>query len=176
MMKILSFLIVFVSFTSFSQEEREIMYRIYNEETDECGYVNVNGDTLIPLGTVFYCFSDSTDFAIIENLDMEEGFPAIDSKGDEVFRVFAYDNGPDYIEEGMFRIIKNGLIGYATEAGEIIVPPTYEAAWPFENGRALVSLKAEKVQLEEEHWTWVEEDPFYIDKFGNRHENQADED
>ena len=150
-----------------------MMYQIYDEETDQCGYVNKDGDTLIPFGTYDYCISDSMNYAIVIDFNGGEGFPAIDSKGNELFRIFAYDNGPDYVEDGMFRIVKNGLIGYATKEGEIIVPPAYEAAWPFENGRALVSVKAEKVQLDEEHWTWVEEDPFYIDKNGNRHENQS---
>lgn len=159
----------------FAQEEREMMYQIYDEEAELCGYVNENGDTLIPMGVFDYCLSDSLNYAIVIGFDGEEGFLAIDSKGHELFRVFAYDNGPDYIEDEMFRIVKNGLIGYASEEGEIIVPPTYEAAWPFKNGRALVSLKAEKVQLDEEHWTWVEEAPFYIDKNGNRHQNQSPE-
>ena len=53
----------------------------------------------------------------------------------------------------------------------MIIPPTYEGAWPFEDGRALVSLKASK-ESDGEHWWWVGGDWFYIDKNGNRHTNQ----
>lgn len=176
MFRTFTFLFLLISTFSFGQEQRETMYQITNGETNEnCGYVNQNGDTLFPIGTFDFCFSDSMDFAIvIRHEDHEPGIPAFDSKGNEIFRVFVYDNGPDYIEDGTFRIIKNGLVGYATEAGKVIVPPMYEAAWPFKNGRALVSFKATKVQ-DGEHWIWFEEDPFYIDKNGNRHENQEED-
>lgn len=174
MLKAIIILFVLICSISFGQEEREIMYLIYEGETTEnCGYLSEGGDTLFPIGTFDYCFSDSMNFAIVGTFDGKEGFLAIDSKGNEVFRVFTYDNGPYYIEDGTFRIIKDGLVGYATQDGEIIIPPKYEAAWPFENGRALVSLKATKIQ-DGEHWVWVEEDPFYIDKNGNRHENQEE--
>lgn len=107
------------------------------------------------------------NYAIVVKWDDQSyGFPAIDSKGEETFRVFVYDNGPDYIEDGTFRIIKGGLIGYSTEGGEIIIPPQYEGSWPFENGRALVSLKASK-ESDGEHWWWVDGDWFYIDENGN---------
>ena len=152
-----------------------MMYQIYDTVSDECGYINKDGDTLIPFGECVHCFSDSMDFAIVlRHEDRELGIPALNSNGEEVFRVFVYDNGPDYIEDGTFRIIKNGLVGYATEAGKVIVPPMYEAAWPFKNGHALVSFKATKVQ-DGEHWIWFEEDPFYIDKNGNRHVNQQED-
>lgn len=173
MLRTVFLLLLFVPFFISAQEEKEIMYRIYDDAMDECGYVNANGDTLIPFGECLVCFSDSLNYAIVIKWgDRSYGFPAIDASGKEVFRVFVYDNGPDYIEDGTFRIVKDGLIGYATSSGEIIIPPTYEAAWPFKDGRARVSFKATKVQ-EGEHWFWLEEEPFYIDKEDNRHENQT---
>lgn len=130
MFRTFTFLFLLISSSSFGQEEREMMYLITDGETYEnCGYVDKNGDTLFPIGSFDYCFSDSMDFAIVlRHEDREPGIPALNSNGEEVFRVFVYDNGPDYIEDGTFRIIKNGLVGYATEAGKVIVPPMYEAA------------------------------------------------
>lgn len=173
----LTFLFSLISTVSFGQEEREMMYRITDSEDWEvCGYVNKNGDTLVPFGECAMCFSDSLNYAIIIRNDdsfREPGFLAIDSRGNEVFRVFVYDNGPDYIEDGTFRIVKNGKIGYATEAGDVIIQPQYTGAWPFENGRALVSPNAGKDSDGEHSW-WVGGDWFYIDKNGNLHENQEE--
>ena len=57
---------LFVSFFSVGQEEREVMYRIEDSQYgDSCGYVNENGDTLIPFGECVVCFSDSLNYAIV---------------------------------------------------------------------------------------------------------------
>lgn len=171
MLRTIVFLSILIPVFTFGQEEREVMYRIYDsEEWEECGYVNKNGDTLIPFGECAMCFSDSLNYAIVIRYDdpnPKPGILAIDSRGNELFRVFVYDNGPDYSEDGTFRIVNDGKIGYATEAGEIIIEPKYEAAQPFENGRAHVSIKANK-QQDGEHWFWVDTDWFYVDKNGNR--------
>ncbi|MDG1331633.1 MAG: WG repeat-containing protein [Crocinitomicaceae bacterium] len=161
-------ILLFASSFSFGQEN-EIMYRITDREDDEnCGYVNANGDTLISFGECFACFSDSLKYAIVYKASENgSGFPALNSKGEVIFRVFIYDNGPDYIEDGTFRIINDGKIGYATAAGEIIIPPKYEAAWPFENGKAQVSIHATKEQ-DGEHGFWTNADWFFIDKEGKR--------
>ena len=160
---------ILMSSISFGQEEREIMYRFIDPETgDDCGYLNKNGDTLIPKGDCMACFSDSLSYAIVvRNNHRDEGFPAIDSKGNVLFNLFVYDNGPDYIEDGMMRIIKGGKIGFANEAGQIIIPPQYEAAWPFENFKTHVSYKATKVQ-DGEHWFWSDTHFFWIDANGHR--------
>lgn len=171
MTRLFTILSTLLSWCCFAQEQPEIMYRIENQNEDVCGYVNAQGDTLIPFGECVVCFSDSLPYAIVLKWDDQSyGFPAINAKDEEVFRVFVFDNGPDYIEEGTFRIVKDGKIGYASVSGEIIVPPMYEAAWPFENGRAQVSLYARKEQ-DGEHWFWTETDWFYIDKNGNRQED-----
>lgn len=153
----------------FAQEKNDLLYRIYDSESwDECGYLNANGDTIVPFGDCFACFSDSLPYAILlEYDDQVPGFKTINAQGFEIFRVFPFDNGPDYIEDGMMRIIKDGKIGYATEDGEVIVEPIYEAAWPFENGKAQVSIHAKSVK-DGEHSQWVDTDWFYIDKKGNR--------
>lgn len=58
----------------------------------------------------------------------------------QTFYVFKYDNGPDYPQEGLFRIInEDGLIGFADTLGKVIIPPTYIFAFPFENGKAKVT-------------------------------------
>ena len=62
------------------------------------------------------------------------GFAAIDSNGNFLFEVFPYDNGPDYPSDGLIRILEKGQVGYANLAGEIVIDPRFECAYPFENG------------------------------------------
>jgi hypothetical protein len=103
------------------------------------GYLNSTGDTVIPIGKYDYCYTDT-----IRNLGMvierETGkILGIDQNATELFEVFNYDNGPDYVESGLFRIIKNGRIGYANPQGEIIIEPGFECAYPFEGNFAQVA-------------------------------------
>lgn len=96
--------------------------------------------------------------------ETRRGFFAV-TKSDTLFQIYTFDNGPDYVSDGLFRIISNGKIGYANEQGRIIIEPTYQCAEPFENGKARVSLNCtETIEFEMKKWesdTW-----FYIDKLG----------
>ena len=42
------------------------------------------------------------------------------------FYVFKYDNGPDYIQEGLFRIMnEDGLVGFADSLGNVVIKPQF---------------------------------------------------
>ena len=50
---------------------------------------------------------------------------------------YLYDNGPDYLSEGLMRIQdSSGKIGYADEKGEIVISPQFAFGYPFKNGHA----------------------------------------
>ncbi|EGV43712.1 WG repeat-containing protein [Bizionia argentinensis JUB59] len=94
----------------------------------------------------------------------------IDEHAKELFEVFKYDNGPDYIENGPFRILKNGRIGYANAEGKIIIEPTFQCAYPFSAGKAKVADTCES--LEEDGLTsWESESWYYVSTTGKRVEN-----
>ncbi|MCZ7603220.1 MAG: WG repeat-containing protein [Melioribacteraceae bacterium] len=82
------------------------------------------------------------------------GFFAVDINRNELFEVFPFDNGPDYPSEGMFRIVKNGKIGYANLKGEIIISPQFDAALPFINGMAAFCDGCSE-RIDGEHKTWI---------------------
>lgn len=55
---------------------------------------------------------------------------------------YLYDNGPDYLSEGLMRIQdSSGKIGYADEKGEIVISPQFAFGYPFKNGHAKVTLQ-----------------------------------
>lgn len=90
---------------------------------------------------------------------------AIDRNENVLCNIFWYDNGPDYVSEGLFRIVVEEKIGYAdATTGEIIIEPQFSCAYPFENGVAKVTYDCTTVQMDE-HTIWNSNNWFFIDKF-----------
>jgi len=156
-----------------SSEKDNYLIKFHEGEFDEIGvpsgYLNSKGDTIIPIGKYYYCYSDT-----IRNFGMviEKGtgkIIGINQNAKELFEVFRYDNGPDYVESGLFRIIKNGKIGYANPNGEIIIEPSFDCAYPFKGGFAKVSDNCETI-IDGEHSIWKSENWYKITKNGKRAE------
>jgi hypothetical protein len=157
---------LFFILTGYNQTNQDnFLLKIINTEIDEVGvesgYVNINGDTIIPIGKYYYCYSDTLKyFAIV--LDKGKKCIAIDKEENILFEVFWYDNGPDYFSEGLFRIIKNGKIGFADRNGQIIIEPIYECATPFENGKSKVAFDCylkefgEYKRMESNEWFFID--------------------
>lgn len=83
------------------------------------------------------------------------------------YSVYQYDNGDDYICEGVRRIVdRNGKIGYADEKGNVVIAPRFAFAFPFEDGMAKATYKGYEVS-EGEHFRWISPEWFYIDHEGN---------
>ncbi|MFC2087183.1 WG repeat-containing protein [Bacteroidota bacterium] len=163
-------IITFVSTSHYRIENEQYLIKIIEGEYDEpgvkCGYMNLKGDTIIPLGKYLYCYTDTLkNFAVV--LDHDYRCLAIDRKGKELYEVYWYDNGPDYVSDGLFRIVKNGKIGYANEHGNIVIKPVFECANPFEHGIARVTYKCERT-VEGEHVRMKSTGWFYINTNGQK--------
>ena len=135
--------------------------------TDVHGYKNQNGNIVIALGKYSFCFTDTfRTFAIVAKPQF--GFVAIDRQENILYKVFPYDNGPDYTSDGLFRILENNKIGFAdSTTGKIVIKPKFDCAFPFENGVARVSIDC-KTQSDGEHNTWLSDNWYYIDKTGKK--------
>ncbi len=146
------------------------LFKVFEGEEDfigvKTGYVNAQGDTVIAMGKYKYCFTDTLKTIAIV-MDQDNLFKAIDVNDNILYQVKTYDNGPDYISDGLFRIIIDGKTGYANEAGEIIIQPQYACTSPFEDGKARVALKCELIK-EDEHTRMESDEWFFIDTSGNR--------
>jgi hypothetical protein len=173
-MKKLTFgMLIMFLISACSSKDDSYLVKFHEAEFDEIeapfGYLNSTGDTIIPIGKYDYCYTDT-----IRNLGMvierETGkILGIDQNATELFEVFNYDNGPDYVESGLFRIIKNGKIGYANPQGEIIIEPSFECAYPFEGDFARVADTCETVK-DGEHSTSKSDNWYQITKQGERAE------
>lgn len=86
------------------------------------------------------------------------------------YTVYQIDNGEDYIQDGMRRIVdRRGRIGYIDEKGAIIIKPQFAFGFPFKNGRAKVTNKGEKKVVPNskgEYHYWESDKRFYIDRTG----------
>ena len=72
------------------------------------------------------------------------------------YAAFQYDNGDDYVSEGLYRIVdRKGRIGYADETGKTVIRPRFAFGYPFEGGSG------------GEHWYWESDDWYYIDRNGD---------
>ena len=135
------------------------------ELSDTCGYINLLGDTIIPINKYTHCFKEVVvNFAIVS---YENKLIAIDQNENVLFDIYLFDNGPDYIQSGLFRVVRDGKIGYADKNGQIIIAPRYSCAFPFENGKTKVAYKCTQKQNggteyeKSRSMRW-----FYIDKKG----------
>lgn len=133
------------------------------------GYVDQRGDTVIPYGRFAYSFTDTilTYGIVMESSESGSELVCINQKGQRLYEVYLFDNGPDYLEEGMFRIRRNGKTGFADATGKVVIEPQFGCAYPFSDGKAKVAYDC-TLATEAEHTTMQSESWFYIDKQGRR--------
>lgn len=174
MNKLIFGIIITFLISACNAKKDDYLIKFYDGEFDEVGvpsgYLNSKGDTIIPAGKYYYCYTDTIrGFGMV----LERGtgkILGIDQNGTELFEVFRYENGPDYVESGLFRIIKNGKIGYADPEGNIIIEPSFDCAYPFEGDLAKVSDNCETIK-DGEHSIWESENWYQITKDGKRAKN-----
>mgnify|MGYP003576244126 CR=1 FL=1 len=128
------------------------------------GYYDDDGHQV--LGDYYAAYTDTiTEYGIVADPD----FVLIDKTGKHIYKILPFDNGPDYCSEGTYRIVADGKIGYVDSlTSKVIIEPKFDCAFPFENGKAKVSVNCKKVKAfpEDEHWSWESENWFYVDKTG----------
>ncbi|MEX1001247.1 MAG: WG repeat-containing protein [Crocinitomicaceae bacterium] len=147
------------------EKAKNNLNRLFRASDLNCAYVNLKGDTIIPGDAYQMCFADTITYfgAFLTHTNKYVG---VNFNNRVLFEIYPYDNGPDYFAEGLFRIVLGEKIGYANEKGEIVIPPKYVCAFPFENGRAKVALEC-TTTAHGEH-THVNADQWiYINKQGN---------
>ncbi|MDR3339684.1 MAG: WG repeat-containing protein [Candidatus Symbiothrix sp.] len=140
------------------------------ERNDKCGYVDSSGNIKIPFEYPF-AFTDSFSDAIAFVMVIEDGkgkIKAIDRNNKKLFSVFIYDNGPDDVSEGLFRIQDDstGYIGFADMNGKVIIPPRFFYIGPFGEGLAAFNTGGHVETIDEEHTSVVGGKWGYINKEG----------
>ncbi|OHX65413.1 WG repeat-containing protein [Flammeovirga pacifica] len=134
------------------------------------GYVDAQGDTIIPIGKYSHCWVDTLKhFAIVfDSIKTNNEVFAIDRNENRLFDIYFFDNWIDEPQEGLFRVKRNGKVGFANENGEIVIPCIYSCAYRFYDGIAQVAFNCETTKDWDEHTTLKSDEWFFIDKKGNR--------
>lgn len=134
-------------------------------------FLNERGDTIVPYGKYKFCQINRVKNLVFAYENKQDArIVCLDSQGKELYYIFQYDNGPDKIREGLFRIMdKNGLIGFADSLGNVVLKPQFKFAFPFENGKAKITFsgksKSSPDSKDEKHY-WDSPDWYYIDTNG----------
>lgn len=88
------------------QSDHAILIAYTSTEFPELGssvcYLNERGDTVIPFGKYHYGGSDTIRHIGFVVEPHTPGWTTINNKGEKLFYTFSFDNGPDYVEEGLF--------------------------------------------------------------------------
>jgi hypothetical protein len=140
---------------------------VMHPTSDAYAYVAATGDTVIPFGRYPMAATERFDqLALV--LKPGVGWVGINRREQVLFKAFVFDNGPDYPAQGLMRIVNDAnLIGFAdTATGRVVLPPRYEAAFPFENGRARVGRHCQ-LETDGEHSSWYCAEWYYIDRQGH---------
>jgi hypothetical protein len=161
-------LLLLTTHRSFCQQRhnKDYLLLVDDSTTDRYGYKDQSGRMVIPFGKYPLAFTDTfRTHAIV--LKSGEGYVAIDQNQKVLYHIFTFDNGPDYPAEDLYRIVGKGKIGYANLDGKIVITPQFACAYPFESGKAKVSMNCTS-HKQGDHSYWESAEWLYIDKKGKR--------
>lgn len=105
----------------------------------EWGYINDKGTIVVPFDKYLICLTDTID-CIGFVINKSKRCIVIDNNGKELFYAFLFDNGPDPLSCGLFRIESKNRrqLGYSNEFGKIVISARYDYASSFEDSLARV--------------------------------------
>ena len=114
---------------------------------DSCGYVNANNEIVIPAGKYRRLYSSEFHKIAFVSIKGKSGIYAINRDEQILFRVKVTDNGPDAVSEGLFRIERDGKLGFADMNGDIVIEPQFQFVYPFQpSGYAVFCQDAELIK------------------------------
>jgi hypothetical protein len=169
MKSFLTLAILCYSITAFGQKNKDYLISYIDTTSGRAllGFKTVTGKIVIK-AKYNSSFSDPDrpeKMYKIAGVFSDSGWVYINRKDSVVLKPFIYDNGPDYIKEGLFRFVENGKMGFANKDYEKVIPAMFDFVTFFENGIAEYTLGGH--QSQPVHWSWVGGyDGGYINKAG----------
>lgn len=130
---------IFASSSIYAQNTKlYIYYPNFDKDETFSGYVNANGEVIIPAGKYDNIFTPEFDKIAFVTIKGKKGVYAIDRNEKILFQVYNPGYGPDDVSNGLFRIIQNNKIGFANMDGQIVIKPQFQFIYSFnENGFAI---------------------------------------
>jgi hypothetical protein len=153
-MKQNTFIIILTLWSSiiFGQKSKNYLISFTDSSSGKelIGYKTVEGKIVIPAK---YQYSNTDTMYNMAIVLKEFTWVGINRNDSVILIPFIYDNGPDYIEEGLFRFVENGKIGFANLNGEKVIPAIFDFVDFFRNGIAEYTLGGQRI-VDGEHWSW----------------------
>jgi len=147
--------ILFLTSCSYGQKSRDYLTSFSNtiKGNELIGYKDRFGKVIID-AKYTHVYTDTLYLMAIVLQNSE--WLGIDKNENVILKPFIYDNGPDYIEEGLFRFVENNKIGFADIDGRKIIKAKYDFAKPFENGLSEYTLGGQReYENGREYWYWT---------------------
>lgn len=103
--------------------------------------------------------------------DVTNATSAVIGYAGEQYRPYQFDNGDDYVSDGLYRIVDSrGRIGYAAPDGTVAIKPRFAFGYPFAQGRARVTDSGCPDTVPGsggEYHVWISDSWYWIDKSGS---------
>jgi len=166
-------------------------YELYTDSSSGYELLGYKQDGQVKIKAKYVAKYTDTLCTMALVLDREKGWLGIDKNGNVILVPFIFDNGPDYVKEGLFRFVENEKIGFANLDGQKIIPAQYSFATPFYEGYARYYIGGERIyengktqqQIMDEsdseglidlYWNWGGNitETGYINKEGQRFEEK----
>lgn len=131
---VMIFIGVLLSNSLLAQNVKLFLYCPHPDQNEMlCGFMNSKKEIVIPVGKYANIYSIEFDKIAFVSLQGKTGIYAINRSEDVLFQVYSFDNGPDYVSNGLFRIVNNGRMGFADMNGEVVIKPIFLFVYPFQN-------------------------------------------
>jgi hypothetical protein len=162
-------ILLFINILTFGQKNKEYLVSFIDSTSgiNLIGYKTTAGKITIKAQFSQTSTDTLTSMAIVL---LHSEWLGIDKNGQVILKPFIYDNGPDYIEEGLFRFVENNKIGFANAEGKKIIAAKFDFVTPFSNGFSEYYLGGYRVyEKNQEHWFWKNyREKGYLNKSGQR--------
>jgi WG containing repeat len=164
---VLTFL--FLCLLTFGQKSQDylVSYTDTSSGRNLIGFKTIKGQIVI---NAKYSFVYTDTFYKMAVVKADFKWLCINRNEKIILTPFIFDNGPDYVEEGLFRFVENNKIGFANLDGDKIISAQFDFATPFENGLSKYTLGGHReYEKGGEHWYWIGGyENGYLNKFGDR--------
>jgi hypothetical protein len=149
MKPILFFLLFLQCYVAFTQGEDPLYYFITKDSL--VGVKNSKGKIIIPAKNSWLFDIKSGDKVIEYPINLVEvndtsrdavhAFGKMyNRKGEFLYRPYVFDNGPDYLREGLSRFIENGKMGFVDRQGKKVIPAQFDFVNEFSLGTAVFCM------------------------------------
>lgn len=132
------------------KEQNDYLILDYDAAEGKHYYADLDGNIKMDLSSYEMVYTDTfRQYAFV--LEQSKCY-VINRKEEKLLQVYFFDNGPDYIYNGLFRIVKDGKVGFANKQMEVVIEPKYEFVQHFESGLATFCVDCIKHSNLEYEW------------------------